>query len=308
MCRWFLLLLLACLASFVSAQPNPAVPPIDAPPANAKLIPTTVPVNTRDMVIETTPNGLFVVYRGVVARYHATTLQPQGSVDLFEPVPQGAAPTPEKALVRPAEDDRQFRAQVAAMLPHGDALLIIIGNQFRRVNQKTLVIEAKSTLDPGKPTNPDPLLTGALNPWLPAVVKLDGQALYVFRGPYLLLLNPTSGAITAQSTLPKTMYTTTVAIRQTQLLNDPNTTPAREVTYHGVVHHVALEGGFWALKVENGDEYVIAGGPQAKALLATPKLDGARVRVTGVVSQRAGSAMYGKGYLDVNTFQVLTVQ
>jgi hypothetical protein len=79
------------------------------------------------------------------------------------------------------------------------------------------------------------------------------------------------------------------------------------VTLVGTVHQVHLEGGFWAFDDRNGQKYSLI-GDKLKELLATPKIDGARVRLTGVINNAPDGVQYGNGAFTVTEFQVMTAE
>lgn len=87
-------------------------------------------------------------------------------------------------------------------------------------------------------------------------------------------------------------------------MNPPGGDAPKAVTLVGTVHHVDLEGGFWAFDERNGQKFVLA-GDKLKELAATPNIEGARVRLTGTVNNNPGIAQYGNGSFTFTDFQVM---
>jgi hypothetical protein len=74
----------------------------------------------------------------------------------------------------------------------------------------------------------------------------------------------------------------------------------------GTVHHLDLEGGFWAFDERNGQKYSLT-GDKLKELIATPNIEGARVRITGTIGNNPGIAIYGNGSFNVLEFLLMPV-
>jgi hypothetical protein len=84
-----------------------------------------------------------------------------------------------------------------------------------------------------------------------------------------------------------------------------NTRPAPNASLAGtIVNHPDIEGGIWTVKLDNGDEYVLA-GTELEKLLATPQVEGKRAILKGTMASGAGAAVYGKGTFNVISFQIL---
>jgi len=91
--------------------------------------------------------GLFVMKKGVLARYDAVTLKLQGVVELFgklEDLPtEGALTLQEQTTMITA---RAQRLLPAAMALHGNDLLLLIGDTFFRVDAQSLDIKVNKSL------------------------------------------------------------------------------------------------------------------------------------------------------------------
>lgn len=69
----------------------------------------------------------------------------------------------------------------------------------------------------------------------------------------------------------------------------------------GTVHHVDLEGGYFTLRLENGDVYKLDGGD------ASLRKDGVKAEVEGVLEEKDNSFGIGFGtpILKVKSFKIL---
>ena len=213
MIRFLLLTTLAAvLVASALAQPDPAVqgnPPPPQPGAaqrgNNRMGMAGMQGMQQEALMEVTPQGVFVLRAGILAKFDPQTLTPQGTLELFAPVP--AQPTMPQ---NPTAQDRQVmrdwmmammpRMAPAIMLLNGDMLLIVQGNNFFRVNQQTLKLEAAQTAL-AKPDANNPRQMMMAKPEL----RLVDNTLYILMDDQLVSVNIGDGAVLSRGVLPKEM-------------------------------------------------------------------------------------------------------
>jgi hypothetical protein len=309
MTRCLAMLLTVILAqALVQAQPDPAKQPGGGQPGkpNPAMQPVPPP-SPNSIAMEVTPEGLFVAAGGVLMKYDARTLEPRGKAELLGPPPAPPAPAAAAQPVPPEQqnlemmrwrNDQMKRNAPPGLLVAGNALIVVFSDQVFQVNQRTLEIEAKADLsDPRMP----------MSYWTPPVMKMNGDLLYVIRYPYIVSVDLKAGKLLGRATIPGVNMPVAPPIIQP---NQPGgvgkqpAAPAQPIVVVGTLKQVQLEGGFWVFKDEQGNEYVLQ-GDLLRQLLATPELDGKRVRIQGTPSQAPGVAMYGKGYLKIERYELL---
>lgn len=343
--RRFLLLLpvLALAVCTLYAQPDPDRPQPDQPVAGRQplppgMFPMPATPNDTSAVIEVTPVGVFLLSRGVLARFDAQLAQPTVSLSLFGPMPEQPQPMMDRTVFLNWQQETNKRTLPGAMVVDGDALLIVSGDTFFRVNQRTLVIEAKQTLAPRND------LDMRMNHTTP-MLKLHETTLYLLRGNEMIALQAKTGENIGRVLLPKDMQFQTMQQpqpgqppqpRQDPPPNNPGganpppgpfgggermnqafdpknpfmnntrqTDPVAAQTIVGtLVQYKNLNNGIWTLKGDDGAEYVLE-GDMLRKLLQTDNIGQQRVRVTGAVSQRRDQPDFSRGYLRIDTFEVL---
>jgi len=166
----------------------------------------TPPPRIGDAQLETTPNGIFVLSGGVLAKFDVATLKPAGVVELFGPMPappvlsQPLTPQDQQTL-QSYSRERSKRQAPAAVLSEGDVFLIVINGAFFRVNQKTMALEAKQ--EDLLPKDDDMLrFYGMQKPLL----QLTGKTLFVLIGTNLVSVNAENGEIGGRAPMPESMY------------------------------------------------------------------------------------------------------
>lgn len=255
-----------------------------------------------------TPQGFFVLRCGVLAKYDAVSLKPAGVIELFGPL---AAPmnktTPEEQQQMLIE--RGKRVLPAAMTVRGTDLLVVIGEQYFRIDAVGCTTKARGSLTPaGAPDDmwaPERLVK-ITNPPL---LEVNGDVLLVLRDQQLVSVQVADGKVLGTATLPAVMFPTPAALmgrgkERPLLQNDAATRPAPPPVQIVVVGKVVHYVGFWGLKDDEGAQYVLQGA-EAERMLKTPQIEGMRVRITGLLSQATEEPQRGKGNLQVATFQLL---
>ncbi len=177
-------------------RPEPAPrPPIQGPP----------------IMMKAGSAGVFVLTGNVLTKYDAGLAQ-KGSVKLeVEPIetengPRPMLPPPTHMLLSPGTNEK---------------VLVVIGDRFFSVNAESLAIVAKVKLPmppaPQPPTgdNPTPPDNGGDQPRMgprdpmrpgppmPVGLELQGNVLYMIRGPQILGVNINDGKIVGPVALPK---------------------------------------------------------------------------------------------------------
>lgn len=346
--RRILLLLLSLVLSIlaVSAQPDPdraqpeqpfAAAARNQPQPREMLMPSQS--DERDAVVEVTPAGVFLLYHGVLARFDPQLAQPTVSLALFGPMPEQPQlqPNMDRDAMVIWQRERMKRMMPGAMIVDGEALLIVCGDTFFRVQQRTLVVETKRDL---APRNERDLRANRAAPLL----KLNGDTLYLMRTNELLALQAKTGEAIGQVPLPKEMV---LPGMQMQPQNPPPNTPFQanpdgrnrgfgqpqtdaqpfqpggqpqpgrqqpgaqqqpagqvQTIVGKLVQYKNINNGIWTLKDDGNVEYVLEGDTLDK-LLKTDNLTQQRVRVTGMLSSRREQPDFCRGYLHIDTFEVL---
>jgi hypothetical protein len=158
-------------------------------------------------VLEITPDGVFVIRNGVVAKFAVGLGTAAGTKELFP-----ALPEPPKLSEAPTPEEREAmgkwmgllaeRTAAFSVLAREKMLYLVVGTKFFRVNQQTLAVEAQADLMPA----PEGLRRG-VNTEAP-LLKLDGGVLYVLSGQAFIAVDAQTGAVQTRMTLPKEMFPT----------------------------------------------------------------------------------------------------
>lgn len=304
--RMWLLIALLGVTLCAWAQPDPnAPPPVDMRPEKQvqewvkQIIPMLV---AQPPMMTVAPDGIFVVRGGVLAKYDAKTLDAVGMVELFGPLPEENKANAQVNL------DRLRRLLPGAMLVTNTDLMVVIGEQFFRVDRATLEEKVSVSLFQDQVLAPAERLIAVA---APPVLTLDGATLYVTRGSQLLAVTWQDGHVRAVGMLPDPFNGKLPAVGKKAAAAKPrkpvrnagNPQP-REVTVIGtLLRHADGDGIFWTLKAEEGGEYLLSGEPLAK-LTDRKDLAGKRLRVTGPLTP-PGKDDWGKGELEIIRYEIL---
>ena len=151
-----------------------------------------------------TDEGLFVMRSGVIAKFDVETLQVKHEYPLFGAMPQPPADRTDRAAMTAYNTDIQRRNAPAVMLAVKESLLVLIGDNFARINQKTFEIEATGTLAAADA----PAAPGGVMAFLgePApTTLLEDDILYIVRQREMISLDITNGTVLARMALPADM-------------------------------------------------------------------------------------------------------
>lgn len=304
--RSLALVLLLLLPSVLAAQPDPNVPGQPPPPPNRQVnvIPPILNLFARATAVEITPNGLFVLAEGVLARY-SPDLEQRATLQLLPPLPPAEGKDGRQAQQKWL-NERALRSAPAAMLPAGDMLYIVYAGNLFRVNQHTLQME-KTPLDPLPGADFRLVVTALSSP----VLKLQEDTLYIIRQYDLIAVDVKTGAVLKRADLPKEMAPLVPAVpfdlggaRLQDEKPQPGAVDARAITVVGVLaSRKDGERVTYLLREETGGTYQLT-GEQIDRLAAQGNLDGKRARVTGVPEGRGAPAGV-TGILRVQAIQVL---
>ena len=156
--------------------------------------------------VANTDEGLFVMRAGVVAKFDVETLQVKGEYPLFGAAPQMPADRTDQAAMRAYRTEMQRRNAPGVLLTTKESLLILIGDGFARINQKTFEIEAKGSIaavvDPAAPA-PAPNMFAGMEP--APTCLLDGNILYIIRSREVISLDITDGKVLLRTPVPADM-------------------------------------------------------------------------------------------------------
>jgi len=300
-------LFICLLPSMLAAQPAPNGGPGNPPPPDQPggIMPMgAMMINPRNAAVEVTPNGLFLLAEGVLARY-SPDLEQCVTLRLLGPLPP--MPMGEGDDARRAQQvwfrERILRSSPAVMLPSGEQLYLVFANTFFSVNQITLKME-KIPLDPPLPIGDDRVLRNAA---LAPLLKLQGDTLYIIRQADLLAVDLKAGTILKRAGLPHEM----APPMPQPMPPGPQQKPpfqdeaARAITVVGALS--ARQDGnhaVYTLKDDNGAIYSLT-GDHLDGLVGAGKVDGRRARISGTLETRPEMPAGVKGLLHVETFQLL---
>ena len=158
--------------------------------------------------LEILPEGVFVLERGVLAKFDAANLNAAGMLELFgtlaaQPKLSDTPTTEERTAMREWMTQNMQRSAPAAMLPGKGKLYIVIGTKYFLIDLKTMTADVKAdliTADPAAAANPFAAFTGGT-----PVLKLADGVLYVITNQQLLAVNPATGQVQNRAKLPKQM-------------------------------------------------------------------------------------------------------
>ena len=158
--------------------------------------------------IAVTGQYVFVMERGVLCRYDSGALKPHGSVELFGPLAPlpDVPPAPQQGGIQmvPDYDSRSVRLLPPSLTVHDNALDILIGNRFFRVDPQTLIISADKTAGPQEG------FYMAINDAAP-IPEFNGTTAYYVRSgwsagdatqTHAVALDTTDGTVVADKALP----------------------------------------------------------------------------------------------------------
>ena len=303
------LLLMLC-AYCANAQPDPLHPQPDVPDKKGGLAVAQRVLNELLAAQQTSmtlaPQGLFVLRNGILLKLDAKTLRKLGTVDLFGAMPERQPGNAEAERLYYTEMVR--RLLPAAVVLNDTDLLAVVGEQYFRIDTASLTVKVNRPL--GLPFALD---AKHLRSWLVGVppapsLLVNEHTLYISQPDEVIACNIQDGAVQAHGPLPLEMqplFQTLAKLpngkqpKGQQALNDP-----QPMTVVGTLIQHEENGGFWVIKNDNAEEYVL-GGDELPLLTATKNIADRRVRVTGTYSQRADVVQYGRGYLEITKYQVL---
>jgi hypothetical protein len=190
----YLMLLLAVLLTIVPlcAQGGPGMMFMGQGTGSS----TTLTVNTT--------HGLFVLRSGVLAKYAMDPLKQVQVLQLFGSTPEMPTDMTDSAAMQKYMAALQRRQAPAIMLVKNNALLVVIGNGFARINQETLQIEVQTDLAATPPANEAPGASRAADTAVSGYLLVE-NTLYLPRNTELLAVSVTDGKVLSRLALPQEM-------------------------------------------------------------------------------------------------------
>lgn len=298
--RWiFLIVMLGLAVSSAVAQPDPRVP-VPGDPREPNRQPFLM--NPDGQVMLVTANGLYAMNAGSLARFDAKTLEVLGVAELFGPMPEAPNFDNPNALQRGAMERWQMamqqRMSPTTLVAQGDDhVIVIVGDQFFRINQRTLAVERQISLqvpvderEPGE------------EPFYSTRTRIEGNLVYLMRGIRLYVIDTAKGELLAGVRMPEELTPRYPEPKQGQ---EPQKEPPREVTIIGtLIIRPNKEGAIYTLKDEGGREFLL-GEAQRDTLVAAVTEATRQIRVTGMLSPYDGPHLFVAGRLEIQQFQVL---
>lgn len=323
--RFAMLLFSACALTLLAyAQPDPTQQPAGGaaiggppPPPPGMQQPvggmkpdTPAQLDPRALMTVATPSGLFLFSAGTLTRFEAKLQDPYVTLPLLGLMPEQPRPDANANEQQQRQALQKYTQEIArrsmpgAMTASGDALLLVFGDTFYRINQRTLVIEAKTDLR-AKPEGDD---ANRITWRMPPVLAQHGELLYIIRGTELLAVNSTTGELLGRHAMPKELLPQVqpmLLYGEAQRRDPAGAVAAKPVTLVGtLVRHAEQNRIVWTVKDEQNAEYVLQGEIVDK-LAQLADANGRRVRITGELIQRADLPTFAKGVLRVTNYQSL---
>lgn len=156
-----------------------------------------------DTLMVNTPKGLFVLRGGALARFDMITLKQLGVLELLGAMPAPPADQNDRNAMMVWYGEFNKRRAPAVIIPKDNSLLIILGEDFVRISQDTLAVEAQASLAAPKKEGDAPQ-QGFRMPQTPGTL-LVGDLLYVINGTEIISINTLNGKIIQRKDVPKEM-------------------------------------------------------------------------------------------------------
>jgi len=282
----------------------------------------------------------YCLHNGVLAQYDGDVLKPARSLELYGPLP--ATPTADAPLADRIKYGLEVvkRSDTPTVQISADDLVVATNNTVFDVNATTLKLISTTNIALPEQANAqdNPAVTMNMAVGMPGQMmqftgggqtgpqlQVVGRTAYVLlAGTGLVIVDLDHGKLLSRGKLPDNIASVSPAAMNALFQKDMNqgflfrgnpglpvggggpVDVQKPVTLIGTIHHMDLEGGFWAFDERNGQKYSLT-GDKLKELIATPNIEGARVRLTGTTSNKPGIAQYGNGAFTVTDFQVMGV-
>lgn len=236
-----------------------------------------------------TPDGIFLLRYGALAKLDPHTLEPIKVTELFGAVTNiDDTATAETKTI--ASLDRAQRQLPPVMLTQGKELLIISGDTFFRVNAETLAISRQSTLtqvDDNALVQRMNLLISYGQPQ----VQMTKKGLYVTRGRECLLVNPVDGAVQPLS-MPDALTSALPFLRpRRQPFKTVMPKDGETVQLNGVAWPETKDGATtWLFYAPQCGGTFVLTGPNVAKVSANPNAQGGNTMLPGTFHQKADGA------------------
>lgn len=316
------LVLLLVLANLAFAQPDPN----NAPPLDNRLMVPMLMLRSLDQmpaITKNSPQGFFALRHGILVKYDAQTLKEQSTLELLGPLGEWN----KERLSNWDDAIIMLLGRVRHMMPgnllvDGKDLIILLGGQYLRVDSEKMQIKCAVQL-----LDPDPLLDiarsmqqaegmamNAAKLFIPMQAEVDGKVVHITHGSELYIVNAEDGKLLARNSLSAKLNEDLIPMPNIPIPGMGGGKPEaatpeddKPFTIIGVItKHPEAGDGVWTIKEGNGAEYVLLNGQGARQG-SVPRIEGVRVLVRGTYRAEAKDMpKFGKGYLEVVGFLLLT--
>jgi len=323
--RYLLMLAFIMLLSALPAraQPDPDHPqpePREQRQAQAQAQPLALAQNMLHALLPVqrtqlclTPQGVFVLRNGVLARLNADTLATEKTVELFGPLPERQVAAENQGIDRQWLAEAAKRLLPAAILVRENDVLAVVGEQYFRVDIATMEVKVNVAL--GNPFAPNPLLQDLMrmreNTSEPSLTLHD-KMLYVALPDKVVSVKIADGEVLARGSLPAKMQAQPLALlppaapmgrNQNNPRDIPINNAPKVVTLVGTLLRHTEQGGCWTVKTPENEEYAL-GGEKLAAITREPNVIGHRIRLTGNLTP--DPRQFVIGVVEITQFQLLT--
>ncbi|MHB0939025.1 MAG: hypothetical protein ACYDCO_24720 [Armatimonadota bacterium] len=152
-----------------------------------------------DTLMVTTPKGLFVLRNGVLGKFDPATLKPLQTMALYGELPAQPANNADREAWRVYNAEIQKRMAPPLLLEKDSSLIIVIGDDFARIDQETLEFQ---TLDLRGPNAPAPAGGRGFRQDAPDYLLVK-DTLYLMKGTEILSVDIANVKVLARGPLPK---------------------------------------------------------------------------------------------------------
>ncbi|MHB9133942.1 MAG: hypothetical protein ACYDBB_22980 [Armatimonadota bacterium] len=254
-------------------------------------------------VLAATPDALYVLRMGVLAKLDPATLEPRKLVELFG-LPAGVAEIAKatEEQKRAVNIDHAIRYLPAAILAGDKELSIVVGDRFFRVDADGNLL-ASATLATVDDAAVGKRIEELIALGAPALSRI-GNDLVITRGKQVSLLNGKTLTVRegklADAQLRALPYPMTRPVVARPPVMPPAPREDQEVKLYGLLQQQTGVGGeYWSLLDEYGREFVLTGN-KVPELVARPKMQQSQVFLTGLFKkQRPDVPTLGLGSIEV---------
>jgi hypothetical protein len=168
-------------------------------------VPGGLMLPTPPAAMQSTPDSVYILQNGLLAKFDAKTLKLLSGVRLMEPIPP--APTTDDPTDRIRYFQEVSRHLVpAALISHPRGLIVILSDELLRIDPQKLTIDSRVQLVPAMNNQPRaPQFSDLFQPQRPPVYQISGDILYLMRSGEIVAVDLATGTISARTVLPAEM-------------------------------------------------------------------------------------------------------